>query len=719
MVQVAPYVDPIGDHGPEWVHVNNFDPTAIMARAKEAREQAGNTGARAKKRRALDVLCAYDIETAIIPGTTESLCYHWQAQIGIDTPYTVYGRTLEETRILFDKLAAFVGEKDTLVIYVHNLYYEYEYLTGIYQFKPEDVFAVRPRRVAKCELYDGAITLKCSYLLTNMGLGAWTEKMHVAHPKLDGEEFDHTLVRYPWTPLHPQELAYCRHDVLGLVEALQVQLDTYGDTLQTVPLTSTGYVRRDVKRTMKNWSHWALVKMQPNPTVYTLLREAFRGGDTHANRYYAGQILEHVGSADRSSSYPDVICNRKFPMGPFRRELVRTPKRLEKLIADGKAVLVRLEFDAIEIRDQYDGAPYISWSKCRGQRAPAWLDNGRLLQHPGTLEMTLTDIDYKIIKRQYKWAACRVLDLWYTHYDYLPDILRNLVIKYYTDKTELKGVEGLELYYGKSKALLNSIYGMMGTDPCKVDTIYTGDPNYEEDGIKYGLWKPGEEDIPGKLEKAARWPFVAYQWGVWVCALSREELRTGGIDLAGDRAVYWDTDSIKYVGDLDLAKYNRAKIKASKFNSAYATDPAGTTHYMGVFESEGTYDKFITLGAKKYAYIINGKLGVTVSGVSKKYGPAELEAAGGLDAFRRGMTWAKAGGVDAKYNDATNYDTTIDGHLVHVGPNITLLPSTYTLGKGESFDEYLYLLQSPAVYQKLSHDSYLQEFKRHSRRVNK
>lgn len=454
MAQVESYMDPIGDHGPEWVHVRNFDPRPIMAGAKEAREQIGNAGGRTKKRRALDVLCAFDIETAIIPGTQESLCYHWQAQIGLDTPYTVYGRTIEDAKLLFDGLASLVDDKDTLVFYVHNLYYEYEWLQGLYHMEAGDVFAVKPRRVLKCQILDGAITFRCSYLLTNMSLGAWTAKMGVPHCKKDSEEFDHTLVRFPWTPLSPEELEYCRNDVLGLVEALEVQLETYHDTLQTISMTSTGYVRREVKAAMRNWSHWALVKMQPNPTLYVLLREAFRGGDTHSNRYYAGQFLDNVGSADRSSSYPDVICNRMFPMGKFRHELVLTPQRLAKRIREGKAVLVRLEFDELVIRDQYDGAPYISWNKCRGKKALAWLDNGRLLEYPGTVEMTLTDIDYKIIAKQYRWKSCRVLDLWYTYYDYLPDILRNLTIKYYTDKTELKGVIGQELYYGKSKALL-------------------------------------------------------------------------------------------------------------------------------------------------------------------------------------------------------------------------------------------------------------------------
>ena len=46
--------------------------------------------------------------------------------------------------------------------------------------------------------------------------------------------------------------------------------------------------------------------------------------------------------------------------------------------------------------------------------------------------------------------------------------------------------------------------------------------------------------------------------------------------------------------------------------------PDGKPRPLGVFDYEGVYDGFITLGAKKYAYEKGGKCAVTVSGLSKK-----------------------------------------------------------------------------------------------------
>lgn len=50
--------------------------------------------------------------------------------------------------------------------------------------------------------------------------------------------------------------------------------------------------------------------------------------------------------------------------------------------------------------------------------------------------------------------------------------------------------------------------------------------------------------------------------------------------------VYCDTDSVKYLGEIDLSKFNAERIKDSKRSGAYATDPKGITHYMGVYEKE-------------------------------------------------------------------------------------------------------------------------------------
>ena len=47
-------------------------------------------------------------------------------------------------------------------------------------------------------------------------------------------------------------------------------------------------------------------------------------------------------------------------------------------------------------------------------------------------------------------------------------------------------------------------------------------------------------------------------------------------------------------------------------------DPSGQIHYMGVFETENTADRFITWGAKKYAYEDHNGLHLTVASVGKR-----------------------------------------------------------------------------------------------------
>ena len=77
------------------------------------------------------------------------------------------------------------------------------------------------------------------------------------------------------------------------------------DDLATVPLTSTGYVRRDVRNAIK--SNAALITdhcKSIDEDVFKLLRKAFRGGNVHANRFKVGEVLHDVKSVDRASAYP-------------------------------------------------------------------------------------------------------------------------------------------------------------------------------------------------------------------------------------------------------------------------------------------------------------------------------------------------------------------------------------------------------------------------------
>ena len=122
--------------------------------------------------------------------------YIWQWQFS--DRYTVMGRTWTELREFMSRLLDVVGD-NTLVVLVHNLSYEFQFLRTIYDFQPDEVFALAKRKVAKITMYNEAFEFRCTYIHSNMSLAAYCKKMHVQHQKLDGEEFDYKVVRYPWT----------------------------------------------------------------------------------------------------------------------------------------------------------------------------------------------------------------------------------------------------------------------------------------------------------------------------------------------------------------------------------------------------------------------------------------------------------------------------------------------------------------------------------------
>ena len=660
----------------------DFQPERYFAKPPLLKNRKGNPGG--KKRHYIGITTAFDIETTLIDSVEQSVMYIWQWQFGED--YTVIGRTWDEFLDLQKRIKAVLPEDRWLVVYVHNLSYEFQFLKGIYSFYPDDVFAVASRKVVKADMW-GCFEFRCSYKLTNMSLKQFTSKMMVKHQKLSGEEFDYGVKRYPWTELTDEELEYCINDVLGLVEAVNALMARDGDTLQTIPLTSTGYVRRNAKRALKDGSvhHNFVYSILPDIETYRALREAFRGGNTHANRYYAGDIVENVHSADRSSSYPAVMCNCEFPMSAFTPILPKdlNPDYISRCITiRHKALLLRIGIKNLRLRDPFWGCPYLSKDKCRNiHKAVDTEDNGRILEAE-YLETTITDIDLKIIMEEYKGEII-FLQGWYASYKKLPKALINEVIKYYKDKTELKGVAGQEIFYDKAKALLNSLYGMMAQDPVKHNLIFKQVGDWEEDTSLT------DEEILGKSNQRA---FLAYQWGVWVTAHSRDALERG-IRLVhateGADFIYCDTDSVKYTGTVDWGDYNTDRIAECMDSGSYATDPQGITHYMGVFETEDlkdtgfAYRYFKTLGAKKYAYVEREGEGVhcTIAGVNKKKGGKELDKHGGLSAFAEGFVFREAGGTQAVYNDTPQMDhVDIEGRSLPVTANVAILPSEYTLG---------------------------------------
>jgi hypothetical protein len=673
----------------------------------------------------VNVVAAFDIETSVVHrmenGEDEphAFMYVWQVAINSDV---IMGRYWDEFFTFLarvDEMCAALQEsnnldtKPYLVMFVHNLAYEFQFLAGLYPFQPEEVFLREARKPIYARML-GCIEFRCSYMHSNMSLSKFTEIMKCEHRKLDGDSFDYDIVRYPWSDLTDYETQYCINDVLGLVEAIKTEMKRDGDTLHTLPLTSTGYVRRDAKAAL--WPiRWKIESILPYQREYALLRAAFRGGDTHANRYKVGKILENVESYDETSAYPAQQRTRNFPITPFRwlsGEDLQMANIID-YIRHGRAVVGRYVFSGLRLRNEREPVPYLSLSKT--QSSAFVVDNGRLLS-ADLCTTALTEIDLAIVMRQYSADKIACEEAMIARKGPLPKQYLDVIDKYYQDKTMLKnGPDGetedeadeRQYQYMKSKNKLNGIYGMSAQDPIR-ESIQFIDGDYQ------AVHKTDEEKRQA-LEKA----YFPYQWGVYTTAWARYALHEA-IQIAGDNIVYNDTDSVKTDAPIDLSHLNARLVDRAKRCGAFAHDRNGKVYYMGVFDKEDGYDRFITQGAKRYAYEREGKLGVTVSGVSTKkvksagltLGALELKEAGGLSAFKPGryaqdaagrykrdekgrrvrdggMVWTLAAGSISVYNDSADFWIKVDGRDLHITRNVALIPNSYTMSHSEDYERLL------------------------------
>ena len=703
----------------------NYDVKSLIKATPVLRRGRGNPKSIRTNWKYKNIVCAFDIETSLIKtgdhfigdrlvDDYNAVMYVWQFQFG--TTATVIGRTWDEFNAMISEILDALEDDERLMIFVHNLAYEWQWLRDPEilgrNVNEDSVFCVKSRTPVRLLCCSDKLEFRCSYIHSNMSLDEFTEKMEVEHGKLSGDEFDYTKTRYSWTELTDRELEYCANDVIGLVECIYKEMSVDHDTLYTLPLTSTGYVRRDVKKAIRKLPPDYVKKQLPDYSTYKMLREAFRGGNTHASRFYSDKRIDaDITCLDISSSYPNVLINKMFPVSAFR-EIEKdclTIDHIIGLIGKGRATLTRIAMFDVNLRDPCWPVPYLARDKCRNIY-DAEYDNGRILS-ARYLETTVTDIDLQILIEEYD-CQIEVLDGMFATYGYLPDEIRDVIRYYYKMKTELKGVEDQAVFYAKMKNKLNAIFGMAAQNPVRLEEAYRNS-DYDTgihymDEYKNRCWLSEETALETDvdiLEIAHKENIgkstMPYQWGVWCTAHARDCLERMIKIAEPERFLYCDTDSVYYYGSVSFADYNKQAIAASIENNAYAVDRKGVAHYMGVLEVDKELKAFKTMGAKKYAYIDqDNDLHITIAGVNKKKGAEELTAYArkhksmkdGLDAMRESFVFADAGGTESVYNDEPIPDLEVDGRHIYVPMNVAIKPSTYKVGLGRDYKELLTFL---------------------------
>ena len=630
----------------------------------------------------VDLIISFDIETSRIEinNRFHSFMYIWQMQFTstkMNYSCTIYGRYWNQFVDIIDKLKL-LNPNRRYVIYVHNLAYEYQFMKTYLSF--DDTFFLSTRK--PLVLRSDNIEFRCSYILTNMSLAQFSSKYCNIYNKMVGD-LDYDICRYNDTELTEKELGYCLNDVRCLNEALYNLMKSDNDNLATIPLTSTGYVRRDVREAIRNnpsqiTDHCKSI----DEDVFKLLRKAFRGGNTHANRFKVGELLENVKSVDRASAYPTEMYTEPYPVNPkkFRGSF----ERILEIIKNGKAVLVELQISDVKLKhDVY--CPYLASTKVFDKRN-ALVENGRiLLLEEG--KIVVTDLDLKIILDQYEFKVDKVLDCYTMNYEYLPESVLNVIKKYYDGKTQLKGIKEEEDFYMKSKNRLNSIYGMTVYNPYKDDYMY-------DDLYKIVHRVPNGGLLQEVLNKLALQKNLNYIVGVWVTAYARFELQKM-IDLVGEDFVYCDTDSVKYIGDHDIeidwynSQWTLNCISSGRILES--KDKHNINHIGGIFESEGVYKEFKTIGSKKYCYKYDDDVIHLTCAGAPKYCAKELSC---VDDFEPGFEFKNAG-LTTIYNEITfPRNIFIDGHEVQIASNIALINRHYMVSLEPTLEEVLKFLST-------------------------
>ena len=620
--------------------------------------------------------------------TKQALMYIWQFSIN-DTVY--YGRTWDEFKDFLDKITA--NDATHKIIFIHNLSFEFQALWPVIRIK--SVMSRKSRKLLRCELEDYDIELRCTLMLSNLKLEKLPDVYQLPVRKKVGD-LDYSLIRTPLTPLTDKEMGYCEFDCLVTYHYILKELEQY-KRVDRLPITSTGKVRKQLQRIVyANYSYVSKVSSQinTNPAVYNMLIDAFAGGYTHANYIYSNEVLDNVDSYDETSAYPYVLVAYKFPSTNFRRCYLRTAEQM----SPRQAYLLTVRIKNLKCKYLNN---FISSSKCLNIKGWPDYDNGRIIS-ADEITITLTDVDLRFILDTYEYSSYEIIEAYSSIYNYLPIEYVNFILDKYVLKTTLKNVEGKEVEYGREKASFNSIYGMAVTNTICADVEFVDFDEWIEKPLT-------NDEITKALLQDKKKGFLNFAWGVWCTAYARDNLLRRVIAL-DEYVAYCDTDSCKVVPGYDksiFVEYNKSvedrirRVSEERnipFERFAPSDIKGNSHLLGVFECETekgrsvTYDKFVTQGAKKYAYEIDNSIHVTVSGVPKEGGAKCLNS---LTEFKDDLVFdfEHTNKLTLAYND-NQIPVTITDYLGNTyeatdKAGICMLPTTYKLGKAEDYADLI------------------------------
>lgn len=609
-----------------------------------------------------------DTETSHNKDNTIGWIYQWAFTYNHET---VWGRKPSELNECLDKIRK-VNQltyqeriKNQIIVYVHNLSYDFEYIkqwlreyvamvnankmnragftlsANPFSAEHETTLAVGSHKVLSWQI--AGLEFRCSYRLSGYSLAKWAKSLNAKGRKKEGF-VDYKITRYQDTELTEKDFEYMFADVEVLAECINIQMSMHNDTIRSIPLTVTGYVRREARNTFrkekKNRTEFLNTRLDVDE--YLDCREAFSGGLTHGNRYLSGitlrlkdckrvndyydeseysgvehiqnfitennknHLIKYIKHRDFASHYPSQQRCYYAPCTKFikhydARNHTDNPITLKEVmkLMNTRCCLITVRIENMQVKEGVT-MPYAQFSKFALNKEAGtnlYCDNGRVLRMEGATVITCTEIDLKWILKQYRIGDLMFLTIRTARKGEFPKYLQDTVDKFFFQKSDLKAqVKELEeagvhedddtmIDLARTlmiaKGMLNGIYGMSATDPVR-DVVTE---------LANGEWKTEHSEKFAKdvllelLDKFydSRNNFMAYQYGVWTTANARNELMEFIEAIGYENFIYCDTDSIFYFSNDEI----EAKIKGINAHFREVDDETGC--YITTSKGERIY----------------------------------------------------------------------------------------------------------------------------------
>lgn len=581
------------------------------------------------------ISAGFDIETTRID--THAFMYHWQFACNDEI---LLMRRWDDFTTLLHHIDNFCKPKKCgLIVWVANLGHEFSFLQC--RYKARKIFATDAHTPLTVDI--GCVQFRECLTISGQGGLENLAKNYCKTQKLKGD-LNYDITRNSLTPIFDgtngtdNELQYMINDVKILSEWATYIYHEYSDNKQDIPLTKTSIVRFNIKQAAQETGQIeeirkAINALFPRRETYNFIMQfLFRGGYVHANIWYVApeMPIENVIGVDFTSSYPAVMLQCYYPMTPFA-DCELTVDGTQSEITDEKLQNMCCWFvvDFYEIeRKTYHAIE--SEHKIISEQG-ALYDNGRMY-YADRIRVALTELDYEIYKRFYKWQKLEIIHAMCSKRGKLPEYVLKPLRKFYKVKQRLKGTD-LEnsTEYKNAKAAVNSFYGCMVTR-LKFYEWYindTGEPletivNGKSKIIQVNEWY--EKESEKTYDKLIAKQLLSPYWGIWVTAHARFNLLSVvseiDHDLYTNYVLYCDTDSIYMIDTPEnrtiIEKYN---ARIFEINKQYEPEFFDIGAFSWVDSDKETGEPkhylFKTLGAKRYLKYYDEHAEITVAGMRK------------------------------------------------------------------------------------------------------